>query len=99
MLLTGILRTALRGLLQPRSSRAARPRSVRARARAAVLAGGAAAAAAQVGLSAAVETVRPHWRDPEFFLRVRTLSAQTGWAAREAPGTPVVVVLGSSRPA
>lgn len=43
------------------------------------------------GLTAAVETVKPEWRDPEFGHRLKRLQEA------EASGRPLVVVLGTSR--
>jgi hypothetical protein len=48
---------------------------------------------AQVGLTAAVETVKPEWRDPEYGHRLHRLRALR--AAH--PGRPLVVAVGSSR--
>jgi len=49
--------------------------------------------AAQLGMSVAIETVKPAWRDPEFGERLERLRD-----LREAnPGRPLVVALGSSR--
>jgi hypothetical protein len=46
---------------------------------------------ALAGLSAAVETVKPEWRDPEFGHRLKRLRTA------EAAGRPLVLVLGTSR--
>jgi hypothetical protein len=62
-------------------------------ARAALIVGLAAFVLATVGLSVAVESVKPEWRDPEFGHRLRQLRK---WKA-EAPHRPLVLVLGSSR--
>lgn len=90
----------LRGLKEPilrpplTSTRPA-PRSARARARGAVLSGAAAFVFATLGLSAALETVLPQLRDPEYGYRVvRTREQQ-----KRHPGRPLVVVLGTSRTA
>ncbi len=49
--------------------------------------------AATVGMTSAVETVKPEWRDPEFGHRLTRLQQ----ARRESPDRPLVLVLGSSR--
>ena len=49
--------------------------------------------AATVGMTSAVETVKPEWRDPEFGHRLARLH-QT---RRESPDRPLMLVLGSSR--
>ena len=49
--------------------------------------------AALVGMGAAVETVKPEWRDPEYGHRLKQLRALR--AAH--PGRPLVVAVGSSR--
>src|SRR5947209_16677525 len=49
--------------------------------------------AATLGMTVAVETVKPQWRDPEFghrLVRLRQAEAQS-------PGRPLVLVLGTSR--
>jgi hypothetical protein len=46
-----------------------------------------------VGLSAALETIAPRLRDPEFGYRIDLLEAQQ----RRAPGKPLILVLGTSR--
>jgi hypothetical protein len=71
----------------------ARPTCRRRAARAAVGSGAAAFAAATVALAAALDTVRPEWRDPEFAVRLNHLR---GWKAA-APGRPLAVAFGSSR--
>ncbi|HEY2911098.1 MAG TPA: hypothetical protein VGI99_12675 [Gemmataceae bacterium] len=49
--------------------------------------------AAQLGMSVALETAKPAWRDPEFGERLQRLRE-----LREAnPGRPLIVALGSSR--
>jgi hypothetical protein len=51
------------------------------------------AATAMLGMSAALETVKPEWRDPEYghrLVRLRQLQ-------RESPGGPLVLALGTSR--
>lgn len=48
---------------------------------------------ATVGLAVAIETVKPQWRDPEFYHRVVQLRQ---WKAT-APHRPIVMVFGSSR--
>jgi len=68
------------------------------RARSTVLLGFAAVVLAQGALALAVETIRPHWRDPEFFHRQQNLLKMAAWDARHGTRKPVVVVLGSSRP-
>jgi hypothetical protein len=82
-------------LFRARPSRAAAPGRSRARTRgrAELACGLLAALAATVGMSAAVETVRPEWRDPEFGHRLRRLEQ----VRRESPGRPLVLVLGTSR--
>lgn len=70
-------------------------RSARRRARGAVLWGGAAFVLATFVLSAALETVLPQLRDPEYgyrLVRTRALQAQN-------PDRPLVVVMGTSRTA
>jgi hypothetical protein len=47
----------------------------------------------QLGILAAVETVRPDWRDPEFGLRLRALHRRLA----ATPERPVILALGSSR--
>lgn len=49
--------------------------------------------ALQVGLSIALETWLPSWRDPNYAVREERLRAKV----EQHPGRPVVVVLGSSR--
>jgi hypothetical protein len=49
--------------------------------------------AAMAGMSVALETVKPEWRDPEFGHRI----VQLRQLQREAPGRPLVLVLGTSR--
>lgn len=46
---------------------------------------------AQLGLHAALETVRPEWRDPEFGWRIKALRSL------DREGRPLVVAFGSSR--
>lgn len=70
-----------------------RGQSRRRSARLSLLGGLLATLAATVGLSAAVETVQPQWRDPEFGHRLRLLKQ----AAAKAPNRPLVLVLGTSR--
>jgi hypothetical protein len=74
-----------------REKRAARSR--RRSARAAVSSGVLFALAAMVGMSAAVETVKPEWRDPEYGHRLHRLRR----VARESPDRPLVLTLGTSR--
>jgi hypothetical protein len=62
-------------------------------ARSAVLLGLAAILAAQAGLSLAVETVKPEWRDPEYGHRIKQLEQ----LHRTHPDRPLVVAVGSSR--
>ncbi len=69
-----------------------RPPRVR-RARAAVLFGLAIVVAAQISMSAAVETVKPEWRDPEYGHRLKRLQS----LVRENPHRPLALALGSSR--
>jgi hypothetical protein len=86
------LRLRLRRMARPVApapSGGARRRS----ARAALGSGLAAFVLASVGLAAAVETVKPEWRDPEYGHRLRQLRR---WKS-DAPGRPLVVVFGSSR--
>ncbi len=61
--------------------------------RAAILVGAATVAAAVIALAAAVETVKPEWRDPEYGHRLKQLHALR--AAH--PGRPLVLAVGSSR--
>lgn len=90
----------LRGLTEP----ALRPpltadrlvtRSARARARGAVLWGAAGFALATLGLSAALETVLPQLRDPEYGYRLVRVREQQ----KRHPGRQLVVVMGTSRTA
>jgi len=46
-----------------------------------------------IGMSAAIETLKPEWCDPEFGHRFGTLQQ----LEREAPGRPLVLILGTSR--
>jgi hypothetical protein len=75
--------------------RTAPPASRRRSARSAVVAGFVVAAVAQLSLTLAVETRKPHWRDPEFGHRQKQFVPLAKWAA--TVHRPVVVVLGSSR--
>lgn len=83
----------LRAIVFPRRVRSARPDTgnrARSRARRGVWVGLGAVAAAHIGLAAAVETRRPHWRDPDFGHRLPLVPV--------APADqPLVVALGSSR--
>lgn len=74
-----------------------RPTS-RWRAKRAVLGGIAAAVAAQLGLSVAVETVRPQWRDPEFYRVQQRVKLAAKWQAEAGKPRPLAVILGGSRP-
>jgi hypothetical protein len=67
--------------------------SRRQAARAAVAFGAAFVVLAMVGMSAAVETVMPEWRDPEYGHRITRLHA----IQRESPDRPLVIVFGTSR--
>jgi hypothetical protein len=51
------------------------------------------ALAAMVGMTTAVETAKPEWRDPEFGHRLARLRQ----ARRESPDRPLVLMLGTSR--
>jgi hypothetical protein len=65
----------------------------RGNARRTLAAGIAALLLAQIGLSLAVETVKPEWRDPEFGVRMHKLRQ-----LRDAhPNQPLVLAVGSSR--
>ena len=75
--------------LRPAVRRVARGR----RARAVVLGGLLAILAAHVGLVAAVDTVVPEWRDPEYGYRLKQVRA---WQ-RDRPDRPLVLAIGSSR--
>ena len=48
---------------------------------------------AQIGLSLAVETVMPEWRDPEYGHRIKQLRQ----LCSDHPDRPLVVAVGSSR--
>ena len=77
--------------MRPRSAPASTPR--RRTARATLAFGLLFVLAAMVGMSAAIETVKPQWRDPEFGHRIVRLQQ----IQRESPGRPLVLVLGTSR--
>ncbi len=77
-------RPSRQSLQQPARSRRARTSS---------LVGLALIIAAQIGMSAAVETVKPEWRDPEYGHRLKRLQS----LVREHPNRPLVLALGSSR--
>jgi hypothetical protein len=62
-------------------------------ARAGVLAGVVLALAAMVGMSTALETVKPEWRDPEYGHRLILLRRQQC----ESPDRPLILALGTSR--
>jgi hypothetical protein len=62
-------------------------------ARAAVLAGVVFGLAAMLGMSTALETAKPEWRDPEFGHRLIHLRRHQ----RESPDRPLVLALGTSR--
>ncbi len=81
----------LRTLTLPRLKSARRSR--REIARGSVFAGAALTFAAFFGMSLAIETVKPEWRDPEFGHRLKQLRALH--AAQ--PERPLIVALGSSR--
>ncbi|MBX9623542.1 MAG: DUF1574 domain-containing protein [Gemmataceae bacterium] len=76
-----------------RKQEAHAPRSPRHRARSALVLGFCLIVVAQIGLTAAVETVRPQWRDPEYGHRLHRLRELR--AAH--PDRPLVVAIGSSR--
>lgn len=89
----GVL-TRLRALFARTQSRPAPARhSHRRAARSAIVFGLLAFLAATVGMAAAVDTVKPEWRDPELALRLDQLR---GWKAK-APQRPLVLAFGSSR--
>jgi hypothetical protein len=90
MKLTAKLPLALLAL--PMLPRAAKPPR-RQTARTAIRLGLTAFLLAQLGLSVAVETVKPEWRDPEFGVRIHRLHQLRD----RFPQRPLVVVLGSSR--
>jgi len=69
------------------------PDARRRAARTALATFGLASALVAIALSAAPETVRPEWRDPEYGYRVRQAR---DWQ-RERPNRPLVLVFGSSR--
>jgi hypothetical protein len=69
------------------------PPSRRRSARTALACGLLATLAATVGMTAAVETVKPEWRDPEFGHRLKRLRQ----AEAQSPDRPLVLVLGTSR--
>lgn len=75
-----------------------RPGSPRKKARPAVLSGVVFVLLAHLGLAVAVETSRPHWRDPEFYHRQRRLAKVAAWEREQGHARPVVAVLGGSRP-
>jgi hypothetical protein len=87
------------GLLAPVRHLAARPtvfrtaRSQRRSARAALVCGLLFALTAMAGMSAALETVKPEWRDPEYGYRLHKLKQ----LRRESPNRPLVLLLGTSR--
>jgi hypothetical protein len=62
-------------------------------ARAALVVGVLLTLAATVGMTAAVETAKPEWRDPEFGHRLTRLQQ----VRRESPDRPLVLILGTSR--
>ncbi len=72
-------------------------RRARGRAKAAVLSGLATVLIAHVGLAVRVETRRPTWRDPEYFLREHRLVALSWWAKADGRARPLVVAVGGSR--
>ena len=79
----------------PARAHRSRPRapSRRSSARAGVLLGIGLALAAMLGLSGALETVKPEWRDPEYGHRlIRLRQLQSRW-----PDRPLVLALGTSR--
>lgn len=67
--------------------------TARRRARRAVLCGLVALLAAMVGMAVAVESVRTHWRDPEYGHRLRQIRH---WK-QTRPDRPLVVAVGTSR--
>ncbi|MBX9583352.1 MAG: hypothetical protein K2X87_23875 [Gemmataceae bacterium] len=77
---------------------ASRPVPPRRKARVAVLSGAGFALLAHLGLAVAVETSKPHWRDPEFYHRQRRLAKVAAWEREQGHARPVVAVLGGSRP-
>lgn len=79
----------LRLLFRPRTVVPRPALATRTRAKSSVLAGVAFVVLGTLGLNAALDTVKPEWRDPEYGHRVKEL--------RTLSGQPVVVALGSSR--
>jgi hypothetical protein len=61
--------------------------------RVSVFSGALFAVTAMLGMSAALETVKAEWRDPEFGHRLARLRQRQ----RESPGRPLVLALGTSR--
>jgi hypothetical protein len=83
-------------LILPKRPRAYRPAAQRSRSsRSAVLWGIAAVVVANLGLAAAVETVLPQVRDPEYGYRLVRMREQR----RLHPDRPLVLVMGTSRTA
>src|SRR5262249_7123958 len=72
-----------------------KPSAALRRPRAALLWGVALFAGLQLALAGVMEKWRPEWRDPEYGCKLARLQARQA----EAPGRPLVVVLGSSRAA
>ena len=87
------LRPAFAALSLPRSRLHGRSRSRRA-----VLTGLAALIVAHLGLALAVETRRPQWRDPEFFVRQQRLATVKEFMSHPPDRRPVLAILGGSRP-
>src|SRR5262245_54551713 len=87
------------GLLAPVRNLAPRPmvrrrsRSRKRSARAALLCGILFVVGSMAGMSGAIETVKPEWRDPEYGYRLRLLRQ----LARESPDRPLMLLLGTSR--
>src|SRR5581483_2377819 len=73
--------------------RATPPSGSRRAARSALACGLVVTLAAMLGMTAAIETVKPEWRDPEFGHRLKRLRQ----AEAQSPGRPLVLVLGTSR--
>ena len=71
--------------------------STRRAARSSLVTGVVVAVLAYLGLAVAVETVRPEWRDPEFFTRLNRLRTIANSEAQGSHLRPVIVVLGGSR--
>jgi len=72
--------------------------TARLKGRAALIFGLFATVTAHLGLAAAVESKRPHWRDPEFFHRQKRLQAIVKWEREQGHARPLLVIIGGSRP-